>query len=91
VQPEEVKISFHEFIFRDTRIKGSLICSPEESKTMLQAIVEHGIKVKTNNFLGLETVQEVLALVHSSNLARKAVVVVNPEQLEDEWKIGAKF
>ncbi|KAH8598815.1 hypothetical protein B0O99DRAFT_26550 [Bisporella sp. PMI_857] len=41
-QPDEVKIPFKELIFRDIRVKGSFLCSPKESKGMMDAIVERG-------------------------------------------------
>ena len=31
-QPEQISVPFPEIIFRDIRIKGSLICNPDESK-----------------------------------------------------------
>ncbi|KAI0120688.1 chaperonin 10-like protein [Xylariales sp. AK1849] len=89
-QPDEVTIPFHEFIFRDIRIRGSVLCSPEESKSMLRAVAEHGITVKTNQFQGLEQTKELIELVRSGKLSGKAVVVVDPEQMEAEKNIGVK-
>lgn len=90
-QPVEVKIPFQELIFRDIRVHGSVLGSPEESKAMMKAIAEHGITVQTNPFDGLEAIDDLMALVKSGKLRGKAVVIVDPEQLEAEKKIGAKY
>ncbi|KAI1095321.1 GroES-like protein [Rostrohypoxylon terebratum] len=39
-QPEEVVLPFRELIFRDVRIRGSLLCSPRESRDMVAFIAE---------------------------------------------------
>ncbi|KAI0142521.1 GroES-like protein [Hypoxylon sp. NC0597] len=89
-QPDEVKIPFHEFVFRDIRFRGSMLCSPEESKEMVRFIAEHsgkgegeggsGIKVETTAFEGLERIEELMKLVRSGRLRGKAVIVVDKEQ-----------
>lgn len=90
-QPDEVKVPFQELIFRGIRIKGTLLCSAEESKSMLEAMAEHGITVKTNQFRGLDKIKELIDLIHSGKISGKAVIVVDPEQIEAEKKIGAKY
>ena len=90
-QPDEVSVPFMEIIFRDIRIRGSLICNPEESMSMLDCIAKNGVTVKTNPFEGLEKIEELQKMVHSGKIKGKAVIVVDPEQIEAEKKIGAKF
>ncbi|KAI1328548.1 GroES-like protein [Xylariaceae sp. FL0255] len=90
-QPTEVKIPFKELVFRDIRFKGSMLCSPSESAEMMDYIAEHGIKVNTHPFQGLDRIEELLHLVESGKLRGKAVIVVDQEQIEAEKKIGAKF
>ncbi|KAK9419032.1 putative Enoyl reductase (ER) domain-containing protein [Seiridium unicorne] len=90
-QPDEVKVPFQELIFRGIRIKGSLLCSPEESKSMLQAIAEHGITVRTNQFQGLDKIKDLIDLIHSGKISGKAVIIVDPTQIDSEKKIGAKY
>lgn len=90
-QPENVVIPFAEFIFRDIRVKGSLICSPEQSKEMLKCIAEHGIKVKTNPFYGLDKITDLVELVHGGKIQGKAIIIVDEEQIKKEKEIGAKF
>lgn len=90
-QPDEVVIPFHEFIFRDIRVHGSLICSAEESKRMLEVIAEHGITVKTNAFHGLDKIKELTDLVHGGKIQGKAIIVVDEEQIKKEREMGAKF
>lgn len=90
-QPDQISVPFPEIIFRDIRIKGSLICNPDESKTMLDCIAKNGITVKTVPFQGLDKIEELVELVHSGKIQGKAVIVVDPKQVEDEKKIGAKY
>ena len=90
-QPENIIIPFPEIIFRDIRIKGSLICNPDESKSMLDCIAKNGITVKTVPFAGLDKIEDLTKLVHSGKIQGKAVIVVDPKQVEDEKKIGAKY
>lgn len=90
-QPDNVSIPFVEIIFRDIRIVGSLICSQEESKDMLNAIAKHGVTVKTNPFHGLDKIGELVEMVHGGNIQGKAIIVVDNDQLEYEKTIGAKY
>lgn len=70
-QPETVDIPFAELIFRDVRVKGSLICSPQESKSMLDMVAEHNISVKTNSFNGLREIPKLVELAHGGKMAGK--------------------
>ncbi|KAI0428134.1 GroES-like protein [Xylaria sp. FL1042] len=90
-QPDTISVPFAEVVFRDIRFKGTLIASPLESEGMMQCIAEHGIKVRTNPFQGLEKIEELLGVVKSGKLRGKAVIVVDPEQIEADKRIGAKF
>lgn len=90
-QPEEISVPFPEIIFRDIKIHGSLICSPAESRSMLDTIAKHGVTVTTVPFEGLDKIEDLVKLVHSGNIKGKAVIVVDPKQVEDEKKIGAKY
>ena len=90
-QPDEICIPFMEVIFRDIRIKGSLVCNPDDSKDMLDCIAKNGITVTTNPFYGLEKIEDLQEMVHSGKIKGKAVIVVDEEQIEYEKKIGAKF
>ena len=90
-QPDDIIIPFPEIIFRDIRIHGSLICSPEQSKSMLDTIAKHGVTVTTVPFQGLDKIEELVELVHGGKIKGKAVIIVDPEQVEAEKKIGAKY
>jgi alcohol dehydrogenase, propanol-preferring len=90
-QPDEVSVPFPEIIFRDIKIHGSLICSAEESVSMLDTIAKHGVTVTTVPFQGLDKIGELVELAHSGKIKGKAVIVVDPEQIEAEKKIGAKY
>lgn len=90
-QPDVVEIPFPELIFRGIKIHGSLLCSPEESKRMLETISEHGITVKTNSFYGLDKIGELTEMVHGGKIQGKAIIVVDEEQLKREKELGSKF
>lgn len=90
-QPDEISVPFTEIIFRDIRIRGSLICNSDESKTMLDCIAKNGVTVKTNPFYGLDKIEDLQKMVHSGKIQGKAVIVVDNDQIEAEKKIGAKF
>jgi D-arabinose 1-dehydrogenase-like Zn-dependent alcohol dehydrogenase len=90
-QPDEVSIPFAELIFRDIRVRGSLLCSAGESKEMLEKIAESGVTVKTNVFHGLDKIEELVEMVHGGKISGKAVIVVDQEQLDREKELGAKY
>jgi len=91
-QPETVCVPFEELVFRDIRIRGSLLCSAEESREMLDFIAEHGLDVRTNLFEGgLEEHEKVMELVKGGKIQGKAVIVVDKEQIQKEEKNGAKY
>jgi propanol-preferring alcohol dehydrogenase len=70
-QPDNISIPFHEIIFRDIKIHGSLICSQEESVSMLETIAKHGVTVTTNRFDGLEKIEELVEMVHGGKIKGK--------------------
>ena len=81
LQPTEVSIPFHELVFRDVRIKGSLICSRLEAELMLKIVAEHKISVKTNPFFGLREIPKLIELAHSGKMQGKAVVIIDKEEM----------
>lgn len=90
-QPDEVVVPFQEFVFRDIRVRGSVIASPGESEAMVRHIAEKGVEVKMSVFEGLDKIEELLELVHGGKIQGKAVIVVDREQIEREKKLGAKY
>ncbi|KAK3942474.1 GroES-like protein [Diplogelasinospora grovesii] len=90
-QPDEVKIPFAEFIFRDVRVKGSVLCSPGESRDMMNFIVEQGINVKTNLFHGLDKIEELIEMVEGGKIQGKAVIIVDEKQIQNEKELGVKY
>jgi propanol-preferring alcohol dehydrogenase len=83
-QPDKVCVDFQELIFRDIRIKGTLIAGQEYSQQMLEDVAKHKIKVETNLFYGLEEVPKMVELAHSGKMKGKAVCVVDKEALDSE-------
>ncbi|KAL1611065.1 hypothetical protein SLS59_000702 [Nothophoma quercina] len=83
-QPENVSIPFQELIFRDIRVRGSLICSPEEARQMLQVVAEHGVTVNANSFSGLGEIEKLVHLTESGKMKGKGVIIMDPEQIKKE-------
>ncbi|KAI9717336.1 MAG: hypothetical protein M1812_004863 [Candelaria pacifica] len=90
-QPAEVCIPFVEFIFRDIRVHGSLISSKGEAQRMLDLVVEHDIKVKTNAFHGLKELPKAVELAHSGKMQGKPVILIDEEALRREKESGLKI
>lgn len=79
-QPENVVIPYRELIFRDIRVRGSLISSPNEARDMLNVVAEHGISVNTNAFQGLAEIEQLVELAHSGKMKGKGVIIMDREQ-----------
>ncbi|KAK5173662.1 uncharacterized protein LTR77_002343 [Saxophila tyrrhenica] len=90
-QPDDIIIPFKEIIFRDIKIHGSLVCSQEESKSMLETIAKHGITVTTNPFKGLDKIEELVEMVHGGKIKGKAAIIIDQAQVDHEKTIGAKY
>ena len=80
-QPAMVNIPFTEIIFRDVRVKGSLVAGQEQSQEMLNLVGKNGIKVETNRFYGLNEVPKMIDLAHSGKMKGKAVCIVDKSQV----------
>ena len=80
LQPPEVKIPFHELIFRDIRVKGSLICTRSEAQRMLQMVADHEIKVTTNLFFSLNEIPKLLDVVHTGKMVGKGICIVSEDE-----------
>ncbi|KAI4129230.1 MAG: hypothetical protein LQ338_002342 [Usnochroma carphineum] len=83
-QPPDVSVPFAELIFRDIRVHGSLLAPRREAQRMLDFVAEHNITVKTNAFLGLEEIPQLLELAHSGKMAGKGVVIVDGDEIRKE-------
>ncbi|KAF1981841.1 GroES-like protein [Aulographum hederae CBS 113979] len=83
-QPKEVSVPFEELIFRDIRIRGSLLCTEEESKRMLDVVAEHNISVKTNPVHGLHELPKLVELAHSGKMQGKGIVIIDEEQTKKQ-------
>jgi propanol-preferring alcohol dehydrogenase len=88
-QPDNVVIPFRELIFRDIRVRGSLIASRNEARDMLALAAAHGISVHTNAFNGLGEVGKVVELAHSGKMKGKGIVIVDKEQVRKDKELGA--
>lgn len=83
-QPDNVSVPFHELIFRDIRIVGTLISGQEQAQEMLDLVARNKIRVETNVFHGLHEVQKMVDLSHSGKMKGKAVCVVDEEAVDAE-------
>lgn len=90
-QPDNIIIPFQEFVFRDIRVKGSVLSSPEESEAMVRFIGEKGVEVKITVFNGLSQIVDLLEVIHSGKIQGKAVIIVDQEQINKERQLGAKY
>ncbi|KAM0330108.1 hypothetical protein ACHAQA_004280 [Verticillium albo-atrum] len=86
-QPEQVKIPFAELVFRDIRVKGSLLASQEESRQMVEFVAKKGLHLESNVFHGLDSVHELVDLVHSGKMKGKAVMIVDQTQVDREKSV----
>ena len=59
-QLNEVCIPFLELAFRDVRMQGSLVCSPEHARQILEAVVEYRVSVASSPSYGLEEILELV-------------------------------
>jgi propanol-preferring alcohol dehydrogenase len=82
-------IPFQELIFRDIRVRGSLISSSNEARDMLQLVAEHGISVTTNAFNGLGEIEDLVRLAESGRMKGKGIIIMDAAQIKKEKeKVG---
>lgn len=88
--PDVVEIPFPELIFRDIRIVGSVASGSEETRGMLEAVAKHDVTPNMVTFYGLDKIEELTKLVSGGKLSGKAIIIVDPEQVEQDKSIGLK-
>lgn len=79
-----MSVPFRELVFRDVKIHGSLLCNPDESKEMLDAVAEHGVKVDTYPVKGLKEVPKLVDLAHDGKLKGKGIVLVDQSLVDSQ-------
>lgn len=90
-QPDNIEIPFPEIIFRDIRVRGSLICSQGESDEMMKCIAEHGVSATVVPFEGLDKIGELTEKVHGGKIKGKAAIIIDQKQIDEEKKLGARY
>lgn len=80
-QPDDVVIPYHELIFRDIRVRGSVISTVGEARDMLKLVAEHGITVQTNPFQGLSEIEKLVELAHGGKMKGKGVIIMDQKQV----------
>ncbi|KAL6709789.1 hypothetical protein ACN47E_001218 [Coniothyrium glycines] len=83
-QPASVNIPFRELIFRDIRVRGSVISSANEARDMLKLVAEHGVSVHTNAFNGLGEIEKLIQLAESGKMKGKGIIVMDKVAIEKE-------
>ncbi|KAL5395474.1 hypothetical protein PMIN03_002618 [Paraphaeosphaeria minitans] len=83
-QPDNVTIPFQELIFRDIRLRGSLICSAQEANDRLQLVTKHDISVNANAFKGLGELEKLIELAASGKMKGKGIVIMDQSQIDAE-------
>ncbi|RFU74370.1 alcohol dehydrogenase -like domain-containing [Trichoderma arundinaceum] len=83
-QPQRVSFDFRAIIFKDLRFKGSLVSSQGELRDLVDFVLKHKIRVKTNIYEGLETVNTVVDAAHLGKVSGKLVVVLDREAVEQD-------
>lgn len=78
-QLDEVCILFLELAFRDVRMQGSFVCSPEQARQTLEA-VEHHVSVASNPSYGLEEILQLVWLTQDGKMKGEGIAVVGREQ-----------
>lgn len=79
-----MSIPFEEYLFRDIRVKGSLICSQKECEEMLEVVAKHNIKVKTNLYHGLDSVTTAIDDLRNARYMGKGVIIVDEEAVNKQ-------
>lgn len=87
-EPDVVEIPPDELVFRDIRIRSTLIASGEESKDMLEFVAKNGIHVKTNLFYGLDSIFDLVREAHTSKMTGKACLVIDEDLVKADKVIG---
>lgn len=80
-EPEVVEIPPDELVFRDIRIRSTLIASGDESREMLEFLAKHEIHVDTKPFYGLDKIFELVDWTNQSTSIGKACLIIDQDQL----------
>lgn len=90
-QPAQISIPFHEVVFRDIKIHGSLMSSVDEATRMLDVVAEHGVSVQRNAFHGLNEIPKLMELAHSGRMKGKGMIIVDQAQIDKQNSQGLKL
>ena len=88
-QPDSISIPFPELIFRDVRVIGSLIASPDDAVEMLDMVAKHKISVTTNPFNSIQELPKLIDFYESGKMMGKGIIIMDPDQIKREQQLGA--
>ncbi|KAH8898595.1 GroES-like protein [Thozetella sp. PMI_491] len=81
-EPEVIEIPPDELVFRDIRIRSTLIASGDESREMIDFFAKHNIHVDTQLFYGIEKISELVNWAHQNRSVGKGCLVLDQGQLQ---------
>ena len=61
-------------------MQGSLVCSPEQARQILEAVAEHRVSVASNPFYGLKEILELVWLARDGKMKGDGIAVVGRER-----------
>ncbi|KAL6803657.1 zinc-binding dehydrogenase domain-containing protein [Trichoderma sp. SZMC 28012] len=81
-QPQRVSFPFRAIIFKDLHFEGSLMSGQKELEDMIHFVLKHKIRVKTNIYEDLDSVNLVVDAARSGKVSGKLVVVLDRAAVE---------
>ncbi|KAK0755322.1 hypothetical protein N5P37_012149, partial [Trichoderma harzianum] len=81
-QPQRVSFPFRAIIFKDLHFEGSLVSGQKELEDMIHFVLQHKIRVKTNIYEDLDSVNLVVDAARSGKVSGKLVVVLDRAAVE---------
>ncbi|EXJ61032.1 hypothetical protein A1O7_05185 [Cladophialophora yegresii CBS 114405] len=75
--PDVTSISIFDLVFRDIRVKGSMLAGRDTTTEMLAEYAEHDMKVQTHVVYGLDQVPGMVEIFKSGAVKGKAICVVD--------------
>ncbi|KAH0529027.1 hypothetical protein TsFJ059_003829 [Trichoderma semiorbis] len=81
-QPQRVSFPFRAIIFKDLHFEGSLVSGQKGLEDMIHFVLKHKIRVKTNIYEDLDSVNLVVDAARSGKVSGKLVVVLDRAAVE---------
>ena len=82
---------FTEFIFRDIKFEGSLVCGKQQSDEMLATVAKHGISVTTHPLTGIDKVPELVELARAGKIKGKGIILIDEDAIAKQKDYGGRL